>query len=163
MIMRYKNPLIANVNQMTSLSEKMHDNQEIYFHIDWVKPGRHIYTIEHTPDEIYTDDEAEKEGKMFEEMRKKIAAQKGLGKKATDTFYVHEMLAGFRTDDVPPYCKSRSVRQVLHDFYKPKPVFKAFVKDTPEILASCMSHDARLLRLDKICEGRADEEKIIDK
>ena len=162
-IMRYKNPLIANVNQMTSLSEKMHENQEIYFHIDWVKPGRHVYAIEHTPEPIYSGDEAEKEGKMLEEMRAKIAKQKGLGKKADETFYVHEMLAGFRTDDVPPFCKTRSVRQVLHDFYKPKPVFKNFVKDTPEILASCMNNDARLLRIDKICEGRADEEKIIDK
>ena len=96
-------------------------------------------------------------------MRKKIAEQKGLAKKSEQTFYIHEMLAGFRTDDVPAYCKTRSVRQVLHDFYKPKPVFKTFVSDTPEILAACMSHDARLLRIDRIVEGRQDEEKVIDK
>lgn len=30
---------------------------------------------------------------------------KGLGAKARETFYVHEMLAGFRTDDVPHFCK----------------------------------------------------------
>ena len=88
MIMRYKNPLIANVNQMTSLSEKMHDNQEIYFHIDWVKPGRHVYAIEHTPDPIYEDEEAEREGKMMEELRAKIAAQKGLGKKSEETLFI---------------------------------------------------------------------------
>ena len=99
----------------------------------------------------------------MEAMRAKIAAQKGLGKKSEETFYVHEMLAGFRTDEVPPYCKSRSVRQVLHDYYKPKPVFKQFVKDTPEILAACMTNDARLLNIGKICEGRAEEEKIVDK
>ena len=30
---------------------------------------------------------------------------KGAGKKSEETFYVHEMLAGFRVDDVPMYCK----------------------------------------------------------
>ena len=73
------------------------------------------------------------------------------------------MLASFRTDDVPMYCKQRAVRQVLHDFYKPKPVFAAFVKDTPEIMASCMAHDQRLIRLEKIVDGHADEEKVIIK
>ena len=53
------------------------------------------------------------------------------------------MLAGFRLDDVPHYCKTRQVKEVKHDFYKPKPVFSTFVKDTPEILAQCMNADKR--------------------
>ena len=56
-IMRYKNPLIANVNQISSLSEELDANQEIYFHIDWLKPGRHVYAIEHTIGEVAEDDD----------------------------------------------------------------------------------------------------------
>ena len=73
------------------------------------------------------------------------------------------MLASFRTDDVPVYCKQRSVRQVLHDFYKPKPVFSAFMKDTPEIMGQCMSYDQKHMRIEKIVDGRHDEEKVIVK
>ena len=73
------------------------------------------------------------------------------------------MLASFRPDDIPVFVKKRNVKKHTHDFYKPKPVFKNFVRDTPEIMAACISHDARLMRIDKICEGRVDEEKVIDK
>ena len=41
----------------------MAEDQDVYFHIDWVKPGRHVYAVEHTPDEIYLDEEEEKDGK----------------------------------------------------------------------------------------------------
>ena len=43
-IMRYKNPLIANVNQITSLTIS-DTTQDMYFHIDWLKPGRHVYAV----------------------------------------------------------------------------------------------------------------------
>jgi len=96
-------------------------------------------------------------------MRDKIRLQKGLGKKSEATFYVHEMLASFRTDEIPVYCKQRQVTQVLHDFYKPKPVFSAFIKDTPEIMGQCMSHDQKLINVTKIVDGREEEEKVVVK
>ena len=43
--MRYKNPLIANVSNITSITQQLEMNQDIYFHIDWVRPGRHVYAV----------------------------------------------------------------------------------------------------------------------
>ena len=102
-----------------------------------------MYAVEHTPDEIYEDDEDHKDGLKIEAIQDKIAKEHGKAKRSTETFYLHEMLAGFRLDDVPHYCKTRQVKEVKHDFYKPKPVFSTFVKDTPEILAQCMNADKR--------------------
>ena len=73
------------------------------------------------------------------------------------------MLAGFRTDEVPVYFKQRQVNKVQYDFYKPKPVFKNFVRDTPEIMAACMSNDSKCLNIQKICEYREEEERVIVK
>lgn len=73
------------------------------------------------------------------------------------------MLAGFRLEDVPHYCKTRQVKTVEHDFYKPKPVFATFVKDTPEILAQCMNADKKQLKLDRILEDQHDEVAVVDK
>ena len=139
------------------------DPTSIYFHIDWLKPGRHVYAINHSNAPVYEDDEDMITSKLMQGIRSKIAKQKGYGKKSEETFYLHEMLATFRVEEVPSYCKTRSVRQVLHDVYKPKPVFNKFIRDTPEIMTQCMNHDSKLLRIDKIVEGRQDEEKIIDK
>ena len=44
-IMRYKNPLIANAHLMTSLTNKIDTESKLYFHIDWLKPGRHTFLI----------------------------------------------------------------------------------------------------------------------
>ena len=96
-------------------------------------------------------------------MREKIAKEHGKAKKSTETFYLHEMLAGFRLDDVPHYCKTRQVKEVKHDFYKPKPVFSTFVKDTPEILAQCMNADKRQLKLERIMEDDNDNVAIVEK
>ena len=72
------------------------------------------------------------------------------------------MLAGFRLEDVPHYCKTRNMKQIHKDFYKPKPVFSTFVKDTPEILAQCLNADKRLLRMEKIMDAN-DDATIVDK
>ena len=121
--MRYQNPLVANVNQITSISQEMDSDQEIYFHIDWLKPGRHFYIIEHTNETIYENDLDALVGKSKSYIKAKMLIKKGQGKKSQESFYVHEMLATFRTDDIPMYCKLHRVHQEQHDFYKPKPVF----------------------------------------
>ena len=38
----------------------------IYFHIDWVKPGKHVYVVNHDQDVIHSDGEEGKEAKRFE-------------------------------------------------------------------------------------------------
>ena len=46
-IMEYKQPLVANAHTITNASTKVDPNNKIYFHIDWVKPGRHTFVVEH--------------------------------------------------------------------------------------------------------------------
>ena len=46
-IMEYKHPLVANAHTITNLSTKIDPNNNVYFHIDWVKPGRHTFIVEH--------------------------------------------------------------------------------------------------------------------
>ena len=98
----------------------------------------------------------------MEALKEVLAKEHGRAKKSTETFYLHEMLAGFRLEDVPHYCKTRQMKQVKHDFYKPKPVFATFVKDTPEILAQCMNADKKLLRMEKFMDEN-DDATIVDK
>ena len=43
--MRYKNPLIANAHLMTSLTNKIDPESKLFFHIDWLKPGRHTFLV----------------------------------------------------------------------------------------------------------------------
>ena len=44
-IIGYKNPLIVNAHKMTSLSQKIDQSNPVYFYVDWIKPGRHHFTV----------------------------------------------------------------------------------------------------------------------
>ena len=46
-IMRFKNPLVANAHALTAISSQVDQSSMNYFHIDWVRPGRHTFVIEH--------------------------------------------------------------------------------------------------------------------
>ena len=46
-IMQYKNPLVANAHALTTLSTKVDQSNPVYFHIEWVRPGRHTFVVEH--------------------------------------------------------------------------------------------------------------------
>ena len=62
-IMRYKNPLVANAHTLTNITNQIDSNQKIYFHIDWVRPGRHVFLIQHDNDDIQINDGAEEQKK----------------------------------------------------------------------------------------------------
>ena len=47
-IMQFKNPLVANAHALTTLTSKVDPSNQNYFHIDWVRPGRHTFCVEHT-------------------------------------------------------------------------------------------------------------------
>lgn len=49
-IMQFKNPLVANAHAMTSLTAKVDPHNRIHFHIDWIKPGRHNFIVNHDQD-----------------------------------------------------------------------------------------------------------------
>ena len=51
-IMRYKNPLVANAHMMTSITNKIDTEAKIYFHIDWLRPGRQTFLIQHDNEDI---------------------------------------------------------------------------------------------------------------
>ena len=53
--MRYKNPLIANAHLMTSLTTKIDPESKLFFHIDWLKPGRHTFLVQHDNYDIQFD------------------------------------------------------------------------------------------------------------
>ena len=44
-LLRYANPLVANAHKLTSITSKIDPGQKVYFHVDWVKPGKHTYLV----------------------------------------------------------------------------------------------------------------------
>ena len=46
-VMEFKNPCVANAHTLTSISAKVDQSHKLFFHIDWVKPGRHTFVVEH--------------------------------------------------------------------------------------------------------------------
>ena len=42
-----KNPLVANAHTLSALSTKVDEYNKIYFEVGWVKPGRHVFLVEH--------------------------------------------------------------------------------------------------------------------
>ena len=96
-IMKFKNPLVANAHALTTISAKVDQSSMNYFHIDWVKPGRHTFVIEHDIGNEVLD-----ENQQYEERWQKFKEEKLRdGAKDNQTFYVHEMLSNFRADPLP--------------------------------------------------------------
>lgn len=44
-LLKYKNPLVANAHKLTSITSKIDPGTKVYFHVDWVKPGKHTYLV----------------------------------------------------------------------------------------------------------------------
>lgn len=55
-IVRFKNPLVANAHMLTNITNQIDANQKIYFHLDWVRPGRHTFVVQHDNDDIQFND-----------------------------------------------------------------------------------------------------------
>ena len=51
------------------------------------------------------------------------------------------MLSNFRSEDIPQAYKERHTRTVSKALYKPKPVFKDWLEDTPESLKRSFDYD----------------------
>ena len=115
-ILRYKNPLVANAHLLTSYTNKLDPKTKVYFHIDWLKPGRHTFVIQHDAQRIKLDSAEEKERQKNKKkepddvlgallgLRKKAPEKPQKLKKTDRNFYVHNMLATFRTEVIPE-CK----------------------------------------------------------
>ena len=69
--MKFKNPLVANAHALTTISSTVDQSSQNYFHIDWVKPGRHTFVIEHDiGNSIYDEEE------KYEERWQKFTEEK---------------------------------------------------------------------------------------
>ena len=51
-VLRYKNPLVANAHKLTSVTSKIDPGSKVYFHVDWVRPGRHVFLVQHDSQEV---------------------------------------------------------------------------------------------------------------
>lgn len=72
----------------------------MYFYVAYVPPGRNYFIVKHDQDTIVEDEETA-EGKQDLKLKtffSSIAPNKG---KKPKEFYVHELIAGFRHEDVP--------------------------------------------------------------
>ena len=114
-ILRFKNPLVANAHQMTQITNQLDPKTKVYFHIDWLRPGKHTFVIQHDNEEIKCDDSDDEKNKKKKEPVLNLAGLFGMNKKkppeklptlvkSTKNFYVHNMLATFRTETIPE-CK----------------------------------------------------------
>lgn len=44
-ILKYQNPLVANAHKLTSITSKIDPGSKVYFHVGFIKPGRHTYLV----------------------------------------------------------------------------------------------------------------------
>ena len=116
-----KNPVVVNGHLLSSLSAHFTENNQLYFDIGWMKPGRHVYCVSHN-----------------------------------QTFYVHEMLAGLRNDDIPIAYKERHTKAVTRAMFKPKPVFANWALDDHEILRRCYDYDGKCIPFQEITYDKQD-------
>lgn len=72
-------------------------------------------------------------------------------------FYVHEMLAGLRNDEVPLAFKEKNIRKVERAMYKPKPVFERWKKDDPDSIRRCFDNDFKLIPTIEITNGSRED------
>ena len=108
----FKKPMIANVQNITSLSEQF-ELGDVYIHLSFLKPGKHTYIVRKTYMELERGEDDDKHGfttkimqgdssikvsqsLMNEIKRKKLAMDR--------EFYVHELLASVRPEEIPE-CK----------------------------------------------------------
>jgi hypothetical protein len=70
-ILKFKTPLVANGQSLSSESIKVDPSNPIYFHVDWVRPGKHIYVVEHDNSRVASDGEEGQDERKFEDFMKK--------------------------------------------------------------------------------------------
>lgn len=169
--LRYQNPNIANAQAMSQLSIKMNPNEQIYFHVAWLKPGRTSYVIEQTSLETEVHpalktaqgDEAQP---LYDLMQildgrdsPKLKFLDNNHNMSDRKFYVHQMLTGFRSEQVPKYSNPRHVREVRTQKHASKDVFKNVQVEDTDINFLVANQDLQAVSF----EGVTDVEEEIQK
>lgn len=148
-IMQFKNPLVANAHNLTQLSSQVDRVNKIFFLIDWVKPGRHHFTIEHNIGGTILDQTNYYEKRVANFMHHRMIK----GDKKEQEFYVHDMLAGFRDEPIPVSFKERHTTQVSKKMFKPRKVFKDWQEDSPEVIRRALEYDTKYIHTDEIVQN----------
>lgn len=52
-----KNPLVANAHILSALSTQVDQSNQIFFDVNWVRPGRHVFMVEHDQGGAILDDD----------------------------------------------------------------------------------------------------------
>lgn len=88
---------MANADSHSLVAFKQNVNEPLYFHIDFVKPGKSTYFVYHDTDTTIGD-----EGMNFLDALGGLGlgASKKKDKQKSDPIYVHKMLAQFRQEDI---------------------------------------------------------------
>ena len=66
-----KNPLVANAHTLSALSTKVDEYNKMYFEVGWLKPGRHVFVVEHDEGGAILDDT-----QVYEQRLNKFMADK---------------------------------------------------------------------------------------
>ena len=70
-ILQMKNPLVANAHTLSALSTKVDEYNKMYFEVGWLKPGRHVFVVEHDEGGAILDDT-----QVYEQRLNKFMADK---------------------------------------------------------------------------------------
>ena len=98
-LIRYKNPAVANADSHSLLSFRDNPKDPLYFHVDFVKPGKCTYFVEfeHKTTEVDVD-------MSFLDALAGISPskkEKKQDKKISDSnVFIHKMLAQFRQEEI---------------------------------------------------------------
>lgn len=144
-----KNPLITNSDSLSSLSSSVDKLNGLFFYCAWVKPGRHTYLIKHDGDFVYEETAESQYQKKIDNF---MATKMSPGKKSDKSFYVHELLAGFRTEPIQPFAKERHTHSEEVKQIAVKHVFAGWNEDQLETEIKCIEADLPQINFKLILE-----------
>ena len=107
-LIRYKNPSVANTDNYSLMTLKADPEQPIFFHVDFIKPGKASYVVEHSSKPKNSKDQFY-EMSAFNDEPSSLAT---ISKNKPPDLYVHHTLTQFRMEDVLFHYNERHFSQI---------------------------------------------------
>lgn len=158
-MMSFKKPMVANAHQLTQQSLRVDPTHPVYIHLAWCKPGLHTFAIKHESEDVVSDGEEGQQKAAFSLFMNTKVKQ---GSKERKTFYVHDMLATFRDEEVPLHFNPRHLVRAKKEKFNERPVFEKWVEDSPDVVKAMLNHDKNRWTLRNACESPAEYMRILD-
>ena len=137
----------------------MDPTHPVYIHLAWCKPGLHTFVVKHEPDEVSSDEKEGKSKASFSNFMNLKTKQKAKEKK---TFFVHDMLATFRDENVPLHYNPRHMKRAKKEKFHERPVFEKWIDDNPEVIKAMLNHDKNRWNLKQIADSPTEYMRIQD-